>query len=99
MTRRDADYDLLFAGLAVAGLAIVPILLIVHAAKPPKRTATEQAAIEWGQEHLATKQVYALCEDSYCAVWGVRSWVHSHNAATPAISLDCSTHPCTMVKP
>ena len=99
MTRHDTDYHPLVTGLAVAGLTIVPILLIVHAAKPPTRTATEQAAIEWGQEHLRTKRVYALCEGSACMVWGVRSWIHSHNAATPAIPLDCSAHPCTMVTP
>ena len=96
--RQDTDYRPLFSGLAVAGLTVVVILLITRAAKPPTRTDTEQAAIEWGQEHLSTTPG-VLCDGGACIVWGVSYVRGGAVAATPAFNLDCATHPCTMVTP
>ena len=97
MSRRDTDYGGLLVWVAVAMFTVALILLVSHAAKPPARTATEQAAIEWAEQHLDTRRVYALCDGASCLVWGVHSWTYAHGASTPAIPLDCSAKPCVMV--
>lgn len=97
-TRRDTDYGTLFVWVAVAMLTIALILLVRNAAKPPARTATEQAAIKWGQEHL-NDSTEVLCDGNACIVWGVSYVRGGAVAATPAISLDCSAKPCVMVTP
>lgn len=96
--RHDTDYGLLLVRVGVAVFTIALILLVSHAAKPPARTATEQAAIEWGEEHL-NGSMEALCDGSACIVWGVSYVRGGAVAATPAIPLDCSAKPCVMVKP
>lgn len=97
--RHDTDYGLLLVRVGIGVFTIALVLLVWHAAKPPKRPATEQAAIDWAERHLDTKRVYALCDGASCVVWGVHSWTYAHGATTPAISLDCSTKPCAMVTP
>ena len=97
--RHDTDYGLLLVRVGIGVFTIALILLVSHAAKPPARTATEQAAIEWAERHLDTKRVHALCDGVSCVVWGVHSWTYAHGATTPAIPLDCSANPCVMVTP
>jgi hypothetical protein len=98
VSRRDTDYGVLLVWVAVAVFTVALILIVSHADKPPARTATEQAAIEWGEEHL-NGSMEALCDGSACIVWGVSYVRGGAVAATPAIPLDCSAKPCVMVKP
>ena len=96
--RHDTDYGLVFVWVLSTMLTIALILLVRNAAKPPARTATEQAAVEWGQEHLDCS-TEVLCDGNACIVWGVSYVRGGAVAATPAIPLDCSAKPCVMVKP
>ena len=53
--------------------------------EPPTYTPIEQAALDWGHEHLYGI-ITAVCVEQTCMVWG-----RYDKSTSPPILLDCST--------
>jgi len=84
---RDLIINLIAVGACAAILIFIPYDSC-SGYKPPEYTPAEQAAMDWGHEHLGDR-ISAICEGSACMVWATYySGRSSHTS--PPILLDCA---------
>ena len=84
---RDLIINLFVLAVCAAILAVIPYKSC-SGYKPPNYTPAEQAAMDWGHEHLGDR-ISVICEGNACMVWATYySGRSSHTS--PPILLDCA---------